>query len=613
MSVTTLKFARDLELPRDAVTQRLGFLGTVGSGKSYSASKLAELMLDAGAQIVVIDPVGIWYGLRLAANGTSPSDYQIPIFGGLHGDVPLEAAAGKLVADLVVDRGISLIIDISQFESDADKARFCEAFGNRFFFRKKAKRSAVHLFLEECQEVLPQNPMRGEERMLHEFTRIDKLGRNFGIGLSLISQRPQEVNKKALNLTECLLAFQTTGKHERKAIEEWIIDKGVDVDLNAILPKLETGVAHLWSPRWLKLSRTVKALKKKTADVSKTPEVGEEMLDAEPLAPIDLEQLRTSMAATIEKAKAEDPKELQKRIRSLEGELRKLQARTPAAPDPAALQEQIAAAVEHAVNAERQRLERYRRVLRKELDGVLEDLGTRIPTALINVDNALSGAKHSLESVVENLDQNWMPAVAPTHAAIATLRRAAAPPDRPFRAPRLDREIRRDVGSDNGAIGKTPQRMLNALKFLESIGVSPATRQQVAGFVGISANTGSFRNYLSELRGPGYIEDASNAHVALTPAGRAQASDDGLPSSLAELHETYLRKLGATPAKMLRILIDTHPDAMERSALGAMLHIDHSTGSFRNYLSELRSPGLLEDPTKSSVRASDLLFPPGLN
>lgn len=155
--------------------------------------------------------------------------------------------------------------------------------------------------------------------------------------------------------------------------------------------------------------------------------------------------------------------------------------------------------------------------------------------------------------------------------------------------------------------------MLNALKFLESIGVSPATRKQVAGFVGISADTGSFRNYLSELRGPGYIDDFADGSIGLTAAGRRQASEDGLPANLAQLHETYLRKLGATPAKMLRILLDTYPDPMERSALGAMLHIDHGTGSFRNYLSELRSPGLIDDVTKSSVRASDMLFPPGLS
>jgi len=85
-------------------------------------------------------------------------------------------------------------LDVSQFESDADKARFARAFADRFFFRKKAAPSAVHVFIEECQEFAPQNPQREEAAMLHAFTRLVKIGRNFGIGVSLLSQRPQEVN-----------------------------------------------------------------------------------------------------------------------------------------------------------------------------------------------------------------------------------------------------------------------------------------------------------------------------------------------------------------------------------------------------------------------------------
>jgi hypothetical protein len=90
-------------------------------------------------------------------------------------------------------------LDVSQFESDADKARFARAFSDRFFFRKKAAPSAVHVFIEECQEFAPQNPQREEAAMLHAFTRLVKIGRNFGIGVSLLSQRPQEVNKKVLS------------------------------------------------------------------------------------------------------------------------------------------------------------------------------------------------------------------------------------------------------------------------------------------------------------------------------------------------------------------------------------------------------------------------------
>jgi hypothetical protein len=68
-----LKLADDLALPADeAVTQKYGFIGRSGSGKSYAAMRLAELFLDHGAQIIALDWVGIWWSLRLAADGKTP-------------------------------------------------------------------------------------------------------------------------------------------------------------------------------------------------------------------------------------------------------------------------------------------------------------------------------------------------------------------------------------------------------------------------------------------------------------------------------------------------------------------------------------------------------------
>lgn len=59
---TRLKLADSLSLPLDAVTQKHAWLGVTGSGKTYGASKLAELFWHAGAQFVVLDPRGrvVW-------------------------------------------------------------------------------------------------------------------------------------------------------------------------------------------------------------------------------------------------------------------------------------------------------------------------------------------------------------------------------------------------------------------------------------------------------------------------------------------------------------------------------------------------------------------------
>lgn len=81
-----LHLATDLQLPIEAVTEAIGFIGRRGSGKSYAAQKLAEEFHRAKAQFVALDPVGNWWGLRLAANGKDPG-LPIPVFGGLQGDI----------------------------------------------------------------------------------------------------------------------------------------------------------------------------------------------------------------------------------------------------------------------------------------------------------------------------------------------------------------------------------------------------------------------------------------------------------------------------------------------------------------------------------------------
>ena len=308
-----------LSLPIDAVTQKFGILGRTGSGKSYFATKLCEEMLDAKAQVVALDPVGVWWGLRVGADGKSDA-YKIPVFGGLHGDIPLEPGGGALIADLIVDKTISAVVDLSGFLL-GEQRRFATDFAMQLFHRKKAQRSALHLFMEEAQEFVPQQVRGDVAKMVGAYERLLKLGRNFGIGASLISQRPQSVNKDVLNQTECLVVFQMTGPQERKTVRTWIAEKGIDEDIEAVLPHLKRGEAHFWSPQWLQISKTVHIAEKKTADVSATPKPGVKPIEPKQLSQIELEDLSDKMLATIERAKQEDPKALRKEIADLKREL----------------------------------------------------------------------------------------------------------------------------------------------------------------------------------------------------------------------------------------------------------------------------------------------------
>ncbi|MGW8286203.1 MAG: ATP-binding protein [Candidatus Deferrimicrobiaceae bacterium] len=316
-------------LPIDAVTQTIGCIARRGAGKTYTAGKIVEGMLEAGAPVVVLDPIGTWYGLRLAANGKSPG-LPIPVLGGLHGDLPLSPQAGRAVAELVMRRAMSAVVDVSAFRK-ADRKRFVADFAERLFELAKAVRAPMHVVIEEAQVFAPQMA-KGQERMLGAIEDIVRLGRNYGLGATLISQRPQSVNKEVLNQVECLFIGQLSGAHERKAIEAWVVEnaEGRKVD-TASLPSLPVGTMMLWSPQWLGTYEQVKIGKKKTFDASATPSFGKRV-KARELAPIDMDELRTALADVEEEAKADDPRELRKRIAALEKQLRAAQV----APAPEA-------------------------------------------------------------------------------------------------------------------------------------------------------------------------------------------------------------------------------------------------------------------------------------
>jgi DNA helicase HerA-like ATPase len=61
--------------------ERVAIVGTSGSGKTYAAKGLVELLLTSAARICVVDPLGVWWGLRSSADGITPG-FPVIVFGG---------------------------------------------------------------------------------------------------------------------------------------------------------------------------------------------------------------------------------------------------------------------------------------------------------------------------------------------------------------------------------------------------------------------------------------------------------------------------------------------------------------------------------------------------
>jgi len=93
--MTKLRISEDLALPPETVTSTLIVYGGKGMGKTNFGAVLAEEFSRAGLRYCVLDPMGVWWGLRHSADGKGPG-IECLILGGPHGDIPIEPTGGAV-------------------------------------------------------------------------------------------------------------------------------------------------------------------------------------------------------------------------------------------------------------------------------------------------------------------------------------------------------------------------------------------------------------------------------------------------------------------------------------------------------------------------------------
>lgn len=179
-----LRLSPDFVLPLDAVTETFAILAKRRAGKSNAAVVMAEEMYAAGLPWVAVDPKGDWWGVRAGGDGSAPG-LSVVVFGGLHGDVPLEPTAGRLVADLIAERRLTCVLDVSEM-SKADQRRFLTDWAERLY---RKNREPLHIFAEEADEYIPQRVTAGDARMFGAWETLIKRGGFRGLGLTILSQR----------------------------------------------------------------------------------------------------------------------------------------------------------------------------------------------------------------------------------------------------------------------------------------------------------------------------------------------------------------------------------------------------------------------------------------
>jgi hypothetical protein len=572
-----------LILPRDAVTQSFALLAIRRAGKSNAGAVMAEEMHHAGLPWVAIDPKGDWWGLRSSRDGKGDG-LPVPIFGGLHGDMPLLPEAAKLIAELIVDQNLTCILDVSDFPSKAAEMRFLTDFAQHLFRLHRKNPHPRHIFLEEADDYLPQRVMQDQAKCVGAWTRLVKQGGAFGLGVTLISQRSAVVNKDALTQVETLIALRTTSPQDRAAIKAWTDYHDTSREIVDSLPGLEDGEAWVISPNWLARHgqpavQRVRFRQRATFDSAATPTMATAAQRPATLADIDLGAILDRMESVAEQAANDDPVALRRRITSLE---RQLAAKPGTTPDreAAKLREQIrdlTAALDEARNRPPERVE-------------VPVFG---PGDIAALEQYITGARDVAGSLELVLSRATALATAKPAAAAALPRRAAAKPAPPPAAPR-----------DIPGLRAGERAMLEALARQYPL---KTTRAQLGSLSGFAPRGGTFRTYLGTLLRAGLVARDGD-YVTLTDAGMALTGTDGRPPVTAEeIRETWRRVLRAGERAMLDILIDRWPEPVGRGELAELTGFEVTGGTFRTYLGTLRRNGLAGE-TSDGIRADDVFF-----
>lgn len=563
--MTRLHLAPNLHLDADYVGGgTFAWLAKKGAGKTYGGRVLAEELWKAKVPFVFLDPMGAAWGLRSSADGERQG-IPVAIFGGAHGDAPLERGGGALMADLVVDEGLSMVLDLSALGTRAAERQFCHDFLERLYRRNK---DLVHLLIDEADLFAPQQPQAGDRPLLGITENIVRRGRNKGIGITLMTQRPAVLNKDVLTQVDGLIAMRIIGLTDREAIDAWVKGHG-DVEaareVKGTLSGLETGECWWWVPELDILTRT-RIREARTFDSSPTKKRGEKRREPKTFADVDMAAIQRTMADTIERAKAEDPKALRQTIVALRRELE----RRPT--------EQVE--VERIVEVPVLDDERVAR-LEEAVEGLAASAAQIIAAA-----NGLSG------------DMAKLKARPPAAAAPSAPPRARAPQPR-APAPAADGDVQ---------ITPARQRILDALAMLEVIGVRTPSKTQVALFAQASPKSSGYTNNLGALRTAGLIDYLAPGTASLTAGGRAAADAQRAPSTVDELHAFVAQLVGPAKARLIEQLVAVYPESLSKAELADRAGASPTSSGYTNNLGGLRSLGLVDYPTPGRVAAQPVLF-----
>jgi uncharacterized protein len=566
-----------LPIPLEALEDCGAILGRRGAGKSGTRTLLLEHELDRGRRCCLIDPKGDSWGIRLNPDG-SPSRFQdVPIFGGQHGDLQLDDSQGVVLGELVATHDLSCVLDLSGF-SVAGMRRFMRDFAAALFDKNRA---ALTLFVDEADQLAPQRLPAEMAMLLHHMESLIRQGRQRGILMWMLTQRPQILNKNLLSQAESLVAMRMSTPHDRGAIRDWMEahDPEQAKRVEATLAQLAVGEAWTWVPAADFLERVQFPLFS-TFDSMRTPRHGEKVAEVK-LAAIDIsaiaEALGTAAGGSRPKTRERTGTIVDHRLANMAEENSRLRGELDA------LQAELGSKKRHLVRCE-----------------------TALQEARRLIDRALAGIDTSAELAAELAERKAKPTRSEKQTAGEDISRPG-----PARGATPAAAAAGEAASHTASPGELEEaggeREYRALAALAAIYPSGLTEAAWAARAGYARKGGAWIRRRKRYMDAGLIRQ-DNGRWFATDAGVAQVGDElpALPAPGPELVDWWARRLGA-PGRLLRILAGTYPRGLKRDALAAEAGMAVKGGAFIRHVAALKAADLVAEHGKSMAASPAIM------
>lgn len=593
-----IKLAKSFSI--DAVeyaSQGNAILGIRDSGKTYTATLMAERLMDNNIPFIAFDPIGVWRYLKVGRKGKK--GYPIVVAGD-NGDLPLTALSAPDIVRSAMKENISLVLDLySMSLSKNDWKKIVEQCTRLLLYENK-NHGLRHIFIEEASEFCPQRVRPDEGRVYAEIEKLARMGGNASLGYTLINQRAEEVNKAVLELCDCLFLHRQKGRNSLTALGKWldIADAKGSKQIIQSLPSLEQGECWAWSqgshePKLIRVPEkqsvhpdrrnpliTTKGV---TADVSKFVAKLKKSLDVPkaikfPITPVPRQTYKGHHIEQLYQLNEEK----NKRISELNKQLMGKKYDAVKEKEIADLKTQLKDA-QHRITMHEKWGKEALTVIKKfglSVADHAKTLEAKCPIPYVLPQKTIRDVMHS------------QPYKSSTPISVRIENK-------------FEHNERVIVTELDGSLGKCERALLTVLAQREG---KPSNKSQLSLLSDYRKSSSGFKNSLSRLRKAEFMTGSGDA-LYVTESGKSVLGHyPPIPSDADGLQKYWMENLGKCESEILSLLIEHYPNYLSFDDINEHTGYSLISSGFKNGISKLNILELVVKNQKS-LRASETLFP----